>query len=156
MLSNLKIYLGADHAGFHLKEQLRGYLIDLGYDVVDMGAHRYDEKDDYPDFVLPVARKVAEDPARSRGIVLGGSGEGEAMAANRFPAVRAAVWYGKNERILTLSREHNDANVLAIGARFVADEEAKKAVELWLQTPFPEEERHMRRLRKFSRGSILC
>lgn len=150
----MKIYLGADHAGFHLKEQLRGYLLDLGYEVVDMGANRYDEKDDYPDFVLPVAEKVAEDPDHARGVVLGGSGEGEAMAANRFPEVRAAVWYGKNERILTLSREHNNANVLAIGARFVTDEEARKAVELWLRTPFPEEERHTRRLHKFSTDSI--
>ena len=113
-----------------------------------MGANRYDEKDDYPDFVLPVAQNVAKDSARTRGIVLGGSGEGEAMAANRIRGVRAAVWYGKNDRIITLSREHNDTNVLAIGARFVDIEEAKHAVKLWLETPFSQDARHVRRLAK--------
>lgn len=144
----MTIYLASDHAGFALKEELRGFLIAEGYDVVDLGPSRYDEKDDYPDFALPVARKVAEDPAHTRGIVLGGSGEGEAMAANRVRGVRAAVWYGKNDRIITLSREHNDANVLAIGARFVSAEEAKNAVKLWLETPFSADARHVRRLAK--------
>lgn len=144
----MKLYLASDHAGFALKEELRGFLLGIGHEVVDMGANRYDEKDDYPDFALPVARKVAEDPAHTRGIVLGGSGEGEAMVANRIKGVRAVVWYGKNERIITLSREHNNANILSIGARFVSAEEAKQAVKLWLETPFSEDARHVRRLAK--------
>ena len=145
----MTIYLASDHAGFALKEELRGFLIEQGCHVVDLGPSRYDEKDDYPDFVLPVARKVAEDPARVRGIVLGGSGEGEAMAANRLKGVRAVVWYGKNDRIITLSREHNNANILSIGARFVVPDEAREAVRLFLSTPFSGDERHVRRLAKF-------
>ncbi len=146
-MSHMKIFLASDHAGFALKEELRGFLLGLGYEVADMGAHRFDKNDDYPDFVRPVAERIAKEQD-AFGIILGGSGEGEAMAANRMPGVRAAVWYGKNDRIITLSREHNNANMLSIGARFVSIDEAKQATKLWLETPFSHEPRHQRRIDK--------
>ena len=144
----MTIYLASDHAGFHLKEELKTYLASFSYEVEDLGNREYDPNDDYPDFIIPVAKAVAQDPKNRCGIIMGGSGEGEAIAANRIKGARAVVWYGKNERILTLSREHNDANILSIGARFVETEEAKRGVKLWLETPFSEEPRHERRLAK--------
>lgn len=145
----MKIYLASDHAGFELKEKLVGFLVDKGYDVEDFGALSYDETDDYPDFILKAAESVADDPS-SKGIILGSSGQGEAIAANKVKGVRAAVYYGGPEEIISLSREHNDANTLSLGARFLSEEEVKKAVELWLQTPFSEAERHKRRIQKIS------
>ena len=150
------IYLASDHAGFELKEKLKIFLAGLGYETKDLGAFSYDEKDDYPDFVLPAARAVAEDPENNRAIVLGGSGQGEAMAANRLKGVRAAVYYGspeveKGERIIKLSREHNNANILSLGARFLSEGEAERVVKLWLETPFSEEESHKRRIAKLDR-----
>ena len=142
----MKIYIGADHAGFEMKEMLKKYLVGLKYEVEDKGAFKYQPEDDYPDFILPVARAVAADP-ESRGIVIGGSGEGEAMCANRVKGARAAVFYGGNFEIIELSRKHNNANILSLGARFIDDEIAKKAVELWLKTPF-EGGRHDARLKK--------
>ncbi|MDP3934690.1 MAG: RpiB/LacA/LacB family sugar-phosphate isomerase, partial [Candidatus Giovannonibacteria bacterium] len=141
----MKIYIGADHAGFELKETLKKFLLELGHEVEDKGAFKYEPEDDYPDFIFPVARAVAGDPERSRGVVIGGSGQGEAMAANRIKGARAAVFYGGNFEIIELSRKHNNANILSLGARFIDDEIAKKAVELWLKTPF-EGERHERRI----------
>lgn len=146
----LTIYLGADHAGFALKEKIKKWLQDWNYAVEDKGAFALDEQDDYPDFITPVGKTVAENPADRRGIVLGGSGQGEALICNRFSGVRAAVYYGGNLEIVRLSREHNDANVLALGARFVNDEEAKEAVKLWLETEFKGEERHVRRIQKIN------
>ena len=119
---------------------------ELGHKVEDKGAFQYDSEDDYPDFIKPVAEAVVKD-SESRGIVLGGSGQGEAIVANRLRGVRSAVYYGGNMEIVKLSREHNDANVLSFGARFISEEEAKKAVELWLKTPF-EGGRHERRVKK--------
>jgi ribose 5-phosphate isomerase B len=152
------IHIGADHAGFDLKEELMPFLQSLGYEVVDHGAYEYEEDDDYPDFIIPVAQAVSSDMERlSKGIVIGGSGQGEAIAANKFPNVRAVVWYGSSsqnsdgassDNIIVLSREHNDANILSIGARFVSVEEAKEAVELWLETAFSGDERHVRRINK--------
>ena len=142
----MKIYIGADHAGFEMKEMLKKYLVGLKYEVEDKGAFKYEPEDDYPDFILPVARAVAADP-ESRGIVIGGSGEGEAICANRIRGARAAVFYGGNFEIIELSRKHNNANILSLGARFIDDEIAKKAVELWLKTPF-EGGRHDARLKK--------
>lgn len=144
----MKIYIGSDHAGFELKQKLISFVGSLGYEAVDMGAFSLDEHDDYPDFVVPVARAVAEDPAGARGIILGGSGQGEAIAANRVPGARAAVFYGGQLDIVELSREHNDANILSLGARFVSEGEAETAVQLWLETEFSGDERHMRRIRK--------
>ena len=143
------IILAADHAGFELKEKIKAYLTGLGYECKDMGAVKMDPVDDYPDFIIPAARKVAENPGENRGIIFGGSGQGEAMAANRIKGVRAAVYYGGAEEIIRLSREQNNANVLSIGVRFVTLAQAKKAVKMWLETPFSEDKRHIRRISKF-------
>jgi len=143
----MKIFIGTDHAGFGLKERLKALLSEDGHTVVDKGAFSLDERDDYPDFIFPVARAVAEDK-ESRGIVLGGSGQGEAMAANRISGVRAAVYYGGATDIVRLSREHNDANILSLGARFISEEEAYGAVRAFLDTPFSGDERHIRRIAK--------
>lgn len=165
----MKIYIGSDHTGYEIKEKLKVYLkdLDLGYEVLDMGAHGYDANDDYPDFITPVAKEVAEGPENEvrRGIVLGGSGQGEAMCANRVKGVRAAVFYGKvlpqdsvdikggksNDpfEIVLLERKHNDANILSLGVRFLSFDEIKFAIELFLKTEFREEERHKRRIAKF-------
>lgn len=154
--SNLKskIYFASDHAGFALKEKLIPYVMSLGYEIEDCGAHAYEEGDDYSDFVSIAAKKVSEDSVNAKAIILGGSGQGEAMVANRFAHVRAVVFNGQytppeegrevpNE--IVLSREHNDANVLSLGARFLSDDEAMNAVKLWLATPFSHDERHVRR-----------
>ncbi len=142
----MKIHIAADHAGFTLKEVLVAFVREeLGHDVVDHGAYMYDEADDYPRFIASAAAEVAGDAA-SRGIVLGGSGQGEAIAANRTPSIRAAVYYGGPLDIVRLSREHNDANILSLGARFLTEEKAKEAVRLWLTTEFSGDERHRRRI----------
>ena len=145
----MTIYLAADHAGFELKEKIKKFLIDSDYAVKDFGAFSFDPNDDYPDFVHKAAEAVANNPEQSRGIVLGGSGQGEAMVANRYKGARAAVLYKYDEDIIKLSREHNNANVLAIGARFLKEKDTIKAVKLWLETPFTGEERHKRRIAKF-------
>ncbi len=144
----MKIYIGTDHAGFELKEALKKYLAEIGHEVEDKGAFSLNLEDDYPDFIRPVAEAVAADPENTRGIVLGGSGQGEAMTANRLKGVRAAVYYGGEREIIKLSREHNNANILSLGARFISAEEAKEAVKLWLDTPFSGEARHIRRIEK--------
>ena len=143
----MKIYLGGDHAGYDLKETLKLFLFAEGHKIDDVGPHTRELADDYPDFVKPVAQKVAADPG-SMGIVIGGSGEGEAIVANRIRGVRAVVVYSANEKIVRLSREHNNANVLSLGARFLTDDEAKAIVHLWLSTPFLAESRHARRIAK--------
>lgn len=144
----MKIYLATDHAGFKLKEKLKIFLRDLGYEVEDCGAFVLDENDDYPDFVSVAARKVAEDSENNKAIVFGGSGQGEAIVANRVKGVRAIVVYNYNEDIIKLSRLHNNANVLSLGARFLNEEEGKKALKLWLETDFLGEERHKGRIEK--------
>jgi ribose 5-phosphate isomerase B len=145
----MKIYIATDHAGYEMKEAIASYVEkDLGYTVADMGAHQNDPNDDYPDFIQLVAQEVSHDPSSSRGIAIGGSGEGEAIVANRFPNVWCSVYYGGPLDIVKLSREHNNANMLSLGARFMTIDEAKAAVKLWLETSFSEEERHVRRLKK--------
>lgn len=144
----MKIFLGSDHAGFELKEIIKKELLSLGVEVFDKGATSLVETDDYPDFIAPVAKEVSADPKGSRGIILGGTGEGEAMAANRFSNIRATVYYGGPKEIITLSREHNNANILSLGARFLSSNEALEAVKLWLNTSFSNEERHLRRIQK--------
>lgn len=143
----MKIFIGTDHAGFELKESLVKFLRAEGHEVGDMGAHTFQALDDYPDFIRPVALAVAVDSS-ARGIILGGSGQGEAMCANRVKGARAAVYYGGAVDIVILSREHNDANILSLGARFIEEEEAKEVVRVWLATPFSGEEKHARRIKK--------
>ncbi len=144
----MKIYLATDHAGFELKEQIKDHLIAQGFDVTDFGATSYDEGDDYPDFIAKAAKAVSDDPLNSRGIVLGGSGTGEAIVANKYKGVRAALFNGGPRDTVKLSREHNDANVLSLGARFIDSAEAISVVEEWLNTPFTNDERHIRRIAK--------
>ena len=144
-----KLLITSDHAGFELKEELIPYLVGLGYEVEDRGPEQYHSEDDYPDFVAPVAEEVSNNEDL-RAIIIGGSGQGEAIMANRFKNVRAIVYNAPNLEIIKLAREHNDANILSLGARFLAVEEAKEAVQLWLKTEFSSEPRHLRRLEKIN------
>ena len=154
--NGMKVLFAADHAGFELKEKLVMFVGELGYDVEDLGAHGLDPLDDYPDYVSLVAKRVSNDPDNTRGIILGGSGQGEAIVANRFPNVRAIVFYGQHESlnkraeasIVQLGRLHNNANILSLGARFLDDVEVKVAVKDWLETEFSREGRHVRRIKK--------
>ena len=140
------IHIATDHAGLELKEKVKSYLSKLDYEVIDHGAYEYEALDDYPDFIFPCAKAVSND-LNSKGIILGGSGQGEAMAANRVKGVRAAVFYNGPDEIIKLSRQHNDANILSLGARFMSDQEMYKIIELWLSTDF-ESGRHKRRIEK--------
>ncbi len=142
----MKIHLATDHAGLELKNTIKTYLIEKGYDITDHGTHKYDALDDYPDFIIPCAKAVAANP-KSRGIIFGGSGQGEAMAANRIKGVRAAVFYNGPEEIIRLSRQHNNANILSFGARFLTETEIYNVIEMWLAEPF-EGGRHKRRIEK--------
>jgi len=142
----MKIYLASDHAGVALKRFLSEKLSEQGYSAVDLGPQEVIPEDDYPDMVIPCAEKVVTDGAL--GIVIGGSGQGEAIAANRVPGARAIVWYGGSLDIVRLGREHNDANLLSLGARFIGEEEALEAATLFLKTAFTGEERHVRRIAK--------
>ncbi len=161
----MKIYIGADHTGFELKNQLKTYLeeLGLGYQVADKGPFGYDAADDYPDFVRPVAEAVAQNSG-SFGVLLGGSGTGEAICANRVPGARAMVFYSealpktaidiKGEQsndpyeIIKLARVHNNANIISLSTRFLSVDQIKFAIELFLQTPFPSEPRHVKRINK--------
>ncbi len=175
----MKIYFAGDHAGFELKKELMDFVRSLGHEVEDLGPTAYNTEDDYPDFVIPLAKKVAtyspfskgstskeggiskssvaEDGDTSfrkggteevRGISVAGSGQGEAIAMNRIQGVRAAEFYGGNVEVVQKAREHNNVNVLSLGARFVKWEKAKAVVKLFLETPFSGDERHVRRLKK--------
>lgn len=159
-----RIYIGADHAGFGFKNAIMAHLQNAGYTVEDMGAHELLAGDDYPDYVRPLAERVAAEPG-TFGIFFAGSGQGEAMCANRVKGARAAVFYGpmrvtetleleggRSEDgydMIRLCRKHNDANILSIGARFVTAAQADDAIRIFLATPFSQGERHMRRLAKF-------
>ncbi|MFI0719905.1 ribose-5-phosphate isomerase [Streptomyces sp. NPDC021224] len=139
----MRVYLGSDHAGFELKNHLVEWLTANGHEPVDCGPHVYDALDDYPPFCLRAAERTAAD-AGSLGVVIGGSGNGEQIAANKVRGVRSALAW--SEQTATLAREHNDANVLSIGGRMHTQEEAVKFVELFLATPYSHEERHQRRI----------
>lgn len=157
----MKIYLAADHGGYELKEVLKPYIQELGHESVDCGNTVFDKDDNFPDFILKAAEAVSQDPA-SRGVVIGGSGQGEAMAANRVPGVRAMTYYGSVKakgavdvtgrqsddpyELIRLSRLHNNSNVLSFGARFVDPGEAKAALKLWLEIEFAGEDRYARRI----------
>jgi ribose 5-phosphate isomerase B len=159
----MKIVVASDHAGFALKEALKPFIESLGHEVEDKGAFTLDENDDYVPFIQAAAKAVSADPENVRGVVLGGSGMGEAMVSNRFKGVRCAVFYtpalppgaadveGRTSsdplEILKLTREHNDANMLSLGARFLTRKQAQEAVEKFLKTPFSGAERHARRVR---------
>jgi ribose 5-phosphate isomerase B len=148
----IKIHLATDHAGFSHKEDVKEWLTSEGFAVVDHGAKSFEPLDDYPDYISLAARAVSKSP-RDRGVIFGGSGQGEAICANRFPYVRAAVYYGGELEIPKLSREHNDSNILSIGARFVPIEETKRAIWEWLMTESRGEEKYHRRNRKLDQKS---
>lgn len=159
----MKIAVTTDHAGFEALQGLKVFLASLGHEVVDYGPKSLDNDDDYPDFMFPAARAVAKGECDC-GIIFGGSGQGEAMAANRVKGVRCALFYGPviaktavdaegnmsddPYEILRLSRQHNHANILSLSGRFLSPEEIKQAVEIWLSTPYGDAERHVRRVRK--------
>ena len=157
----MRVYLAADHAGFELKKSLLQFVRGLGHEPEDCGALTHDVSDDYPAFIAGAARKLSGDIANSvesRAIFIGASGQGEAIVANRFKGVRCALYYGdagiqtdaggKALDIIASTREHNDANALSLGARFLSEKEAKEAVKRWLATPFSAEERHVRRIKQ--------
>jgi ribose 5-phosphate isomerase B len=139
----MRVHIGCDHAGFELKTHLASWLTDLGHEVVDHGALAYDSLDDYPPYCLRTAEAVAADRG-SLGIVIGGSGNGEQIAANKVRGVRAALAW--NEETARLAREHNDANVVGIGARMHTRDEATRIVEAFLSTDFSGDDRHSRRI----------
>ncbi len=147
------IYLAADHAGFELKNSVKDWLTTEGFVVIDGGAEVYDAEDDFPDYIVPAVRAMAADE-RAAAIVFGGSGQGEAMAANRVKGVRAAVYYGGDKTLPILSREHNDANVLSLGARFVSPDDAKWVIWEWLHSPARTEEKYQRRNRKLDSNVV--
>ncbi len=142
----MKILLASDHAGFELKNKIVQFLRDENFDIEDMGAHTFVQDDNYPEIMVPVAMRILIDPENTKAIIFGKSGQGEAMIVNRFPGIRAVVYYAKNTDIIRLSREHNDSNILSIGAGFVIEEDAKDAVKLWIATPFSGDKRHVRRI----------
>ncbi|MBY0111051.1 RpiB/LacA/LacB family sugar-phosphate isomerase [Patescibacteria group bacterium] len=155
----MKLFIATDHGGYELKESLKPFLTGLGHEVEDCGAFTFDKEDDYPDFITPCAEKVAATPG-SMGIIIGGSGQGEAMAANRVKGARAAVFYGEPTRkqtdsegkeidMIASTRDHNDANILSLGARFLTEEEIRGKIEQFLATPFSNHPRHQRRINKF-------
>ena len=139
----MRVYLGSDHAGYELKQRIVEHLSTLGHEPVDCGPHAYDAEDDYPPYVLLAATRTAADPG-SVGIVLGGSGNGEAIAANKVTGIRCALAF--SDDTARLSREHNNANCLSLGARMYDEATALRFVELFLATPFSDEPRHARRI----------
>jgi ribose 5-phosphate isomerase B len=163
----MKVFLATDHTGLELKEKLKVFLSEKGYEVEDCGAYEYDKDDDYPDFIAKAAEGVSKDPDNARGIIFGGSGQGEAMVANKFKGVRCSVFYtpavptsaadisGREStdpfEMLKLTRDHNNANMLSMGFRFLKEDEVMKATEIFLTSPYTGAERHARRIEKISR-----
>lgn len=139
----MRVHVGADHAAYELKNVIVEYLGELGHEAVDHGPFEYDPDDDYPRFVIPAAQGAGAEP-ESLGIVLGGSGNGEQIAANKVPGVRAALAY--TTETAQLARLHNNAQVVAIGSRMTTEDDAKAIVKTFLETPWPDEPRHARRI----------
>ncbi len=139
----MRVYLGSDHAGFELKAYLIEHLAAAGHETVDCGPEAYDPEDDYPPYCIAVGERVLADPG-SLGVVIGGSGNGEQIAANKVRGIRAALAW--SEETARLGRQHNDAQVVAVGARMHPPEEAARFVDVFLATPFSGGERHTRRL----------
>jgi ribose 5-phosphate isomerase B len=164
----MKIALTTDHAGFEATKRLETFLTAQGHECVNFGPAEFDPADDYPDFIFPAARAIAAGECEL-GIIMGGSGQGEAMVANRVKGIRAAVYYGPvttmgvidaegthaedQFEIIRLSKEHNNANVLSLAARFLNQADTQAAVTLWLATPFSGIERHRRRIAKIDEGA---
>ena len=140
------IYLAADHRGFQLKEELKAFLSEQGYEVEDVGAFAYDKDDDYVDFARLASEKVAQDPSPHRGIFICGSGHGIDMVVNKYRGLRAALSF--NKEVAVQSREHEDANVLVLASDWIEEPEAKEIAATWLTAAFTGEERHVRRLKK--------
>ncbi len=147
----MRIHLGADHAGFELKERLREHLGQAGHELVDHGPAVLDPADDYPPFCLAAAAAVVADPG-SLGIVLGGSGNGEQMAANKVPGARAALAW--SEETARLARQHNDANLVSLGARMHSEQDALAIVDAFVSTPFSGDDRHQRRIDMLSEYEV--
>ena len=156
----MKIFIGSDHAGFELKKAIIEDVAFSGHTIIDCGADEYNEEDDYPLIIEKVAKAVSEaEGARIagnldytdgevRGIVIGGSGQGEAIVADKFPHIRAVTYYGGSQEVISISREHNDSNIISLGARFLSEADAIMAVRLWLGTLFSQEDRHVRRIKE--------
>lgn len=147
MAKKRTIYVGSDHAGFQLKEELKKYLVKLGVAVEDLGNTKLEPLDDYPDYALKVAKKVAQ--TKGEGLLICGSGVGMCMTANKVKGVRAVNAY--SEELAKASRQHNQANVLCFGQGYVKPAEAKKITKAWLDTPYSEEGRHVRRVKKMNK-----
>lgn len=147
-MKGVKIFLASDHAGFKLKEKIKLHLEKNNISYGDFGT--YSSKTvDYPDYIIPAVEEAVK--TKSLAIVLGGSGQGEAIVANKVKGTRAVVLYKFDKKIITLSKEHNNANVLSLGARFLSEKDALKTIDLWLKSKFSKETRHIRRLKKISR-----
>ena len=144
----MRLHIGSDHAGLELKNELLAHLVNNGHDVTDHGPYEYDALDDYPDFCIPAAQAVAKDAA-SLGIVIGGSGNGEQIAANKVEGIRAVLaWSLETAR---LGKEHNNANVVSVGGRMHSIEECKAIIDAFIATPFSNDERHIRRINKIAK-----
>lgn len=143
----MKIYLGTDHAGFELKEKIKSYLTEKGFEVEDCGAFEFDKNDDYPSFISKAAMKTSQDPS-SFGVVFGKSGAGECIVANKIKNIKAVLGFSKEN--VELSRLHNNANILSLGSMFVNEELAKQLVKIFLETKFTNEERHVRRIQEIT------
>lgn len=141
------IHLATDHAGYELKNDVAGWLSEQGYEIIDHGANQSDPDDDFPDYIKLAAEAISKEPT-ARAIIFGGSGQGEAMVANRYPHVRATVFYGGDEELIKLSRQHNDANVLSVGARFVTLDTLTRILTTWLSEPFSHDPKYERRNQK--------
>ena len=147
----MRIHIGSDHAGLEFKNELITHLVMNGHDVTDHGPYEYDALDDYPDFCIPCAEAVSKDE-KSLGIVLGGSGNGEQISANKVKGIRAAlVWSLDTAK---LAREHNNANMISVGQRQHTAQEVKDFIDLFLATKFPGDERHVRRIQKVSNYEV--
>jgi ribose 5-phosphate isomerase B len=144
----MKIYIASDHGGYFLKEELKKYLLEKGHKVEDVGNTRYEPNDDYPNFIFPLAQKVARDKS-GFGVVLGRSGVGEMIAANKVKGIRAAVCF--NQKVARKAREHNNANIISFGADYVGATSAKRMLDVFLRTHFSQAKRHRRRVEKITR-----
>ena len=144
----MRLHIGSDHAGLELKNELLAHLVNNGHDVTDHGPYEYEALDDYPDFCIPAAQAVAKD-ASSLGIVIGGSGNGEQISANKVKGIRAVLaWSIETAK---LGKEHNNANVVSIGGRMHPIEECKAIIDAFIATPFSNDERHIRRINKIAK-----